>query len=66
MGNNKKEPVKQPESKYSRKEIIDNAQAVFGVMPEVVIGALNGNSNEEFTISEVKKAIKAFLERGVK
>jgi hypothetical protein len=66
MEDNKKENAKQPESKYSRKEIIANAQAVFGVMPEVVIGALNGNSNEEFTISEVKKAIKAFLERGVK
>lgn len=61
----KSNEVKLDESKYSRAEILANAQAIFGVMPEVVAGALHGNKSEELTISEVKKAIKQFLRRGV-
>ncbi len=59
------EANKPNESKYSRAEILANAQAIFGVMPEVVAGALHGNKSEELTISEVKKAIEQFLKRSV-
>ncbi|MFZ5688675.1 MAG: hypothetical protein ACOY9Y_10970 [Bacillota bacterium] len=54
------------EQKYPRQELIDNAQAVFGVKPEVVIGALHGNNAQELTVSEVKRAVKLFLEKGAK
>ncbi len=59
------EANKPNESKYSREEILANAQAIFDVMPEVIAGALHGNKSEELTIFEVKKAIKQFLRRGV-
>ncbi|OPY64082.1 MAG: hypothetical protein A4E56_00136 [Pelotomaculum sp. PtaU1.Bin065] len=55
----------QVETKYPRRELMVNAQAAFGVMPEVVAGALHGNNAEELTINEVKAAIKDFLERKV-
>lgn len=53
------------ESKYPRHEIIANAQAAFSVMPEVIAGALYGNDVEELTVTEVKEAIKSFLEKKV-
>lgn len=53
------------DQKYSRRELIDNSMAVFGVMPEVVEGALHGNSAQELTVDEVKTAINDFLERKV-
>lgn len=52
-------------STYPRAELIANSQAIFGVMPEVVIGALHGNNAEELTVVEVKKAIEDFLKRKV-
>lgn len=52
------EPV---ESRYSRTELIQNAKAIFGASPEVVVGALYGNNAQELTLSEVRKAIDAFL-----
>lgn len=61
-----KAEVKQPECKYPRDEIIQNAHTIFKVMPEVVAGALARNSKKEFTVSEVRQAIEAFLKRGVK
>lgn len=54
------------EQKYHKQELIDNAEAVFKVKPEVVIGALHGNDTQELTVSEVKRAVKLFLERGAK
>jgi hypothetical protein len=52
-------------STHPRAELIANSQAIFGVMPEVVIGALHGNNAEELTVVEVKKAIEDFLKRKV-
>lgn len=60
-----KQPIKEIEPKYSRRELIVNGMAVFGVMPEVVVGALHGNSAQELTVSEVKAAVKNFLKRKV-
>jgi len=57
---------KKKESKYPRDELINNSQAIFGVKPEVVVGALYGNSAEELTKSEVQAAIKKFLGRKAK
>ncbi|MGE5552829.1 MAG: hypothetical protein ACM3XZ_02760 [Betaproteobacteria bacterium] len=54
-----------PAETYPRAELIKNAPALFGVMPEVVIGALHGNDKKELTVAEVKAAVKAFLERTV-
>lgn len=53
------------ESKYHKQELIANAQAIFKVNPEVVVGALHGNDAKEFTVSEVREAVKSFLERKV-
>ena len=67
MAANKEAPKeKVTESKYSREELIQNAKEIFNVNPEVVVGALYGNSNKELTISEVKKAMDDFLKRKVK
>jgi len=57
---------KSKESKYPRDEFVQNAQALFNVKPEVVIGALSKNENKELSVSEVKKAIDDFLKRKVK
>lgn len=69
MGGNKTtEPKapKQQETKYFRQELIANAMAIFSYQPEVVAGALHGNTAKELTLAEVKKAIAEFLERKVK
>jgi hypothetical protein len=60
--------AKEKEAKYTRREILDGAQAAFGVKREVVAGALTlaKNSQEEFTKSEVEGLIKKFNEREVK
>jgi hypothetical protein len=54
------------ETKYPRQDFIDHAEAIFGVKPEVVIGALHDNEAAELTKTEVKKAIDDFLNRKVK
>lgn len=51
--------------KYSREEILSHAEALFGVKPEVVDGALHGNAQTEFTVDEVRKLIDSFLKRRV-
>ena len=53
------------EQAYPRAELIANSQVIFGVMPEVLAGALHGNNAQELTISEVKKAVNEFLKRRV-
>ena len=52
--------------KYPVGELIANSKALFGDMPEVVIGALHGNKATELTKDEVSKAIKQFKKRQVK
>lgn len=51
------------ESRYPKSMLIENAQAIFGVKPEVVIGALHDNIKEELTKTEVKEAINKFLNK---
>ncbi|MCL5290631.1 MAG: hypothetical protein M1489_06365 [Firmicutes bacterium] len=52
-------------SSYRREELLANAEALFGVKPEVVCGALCGAKKVEFTISEMKSLIDSFLKRRV-
>jgi hypothetical protein len=49
------------EQVYPKSLLIDNANAIFGVNPEVVIGALYGNTKTELTKTEVKDAVDKFL-----
>lgn len=51
------------ESRYPKSMLIENAKSIFGVKPEVVIGALYGNVKEELTKTEVKEAINKFLNK---
>ncbi len=60
----KKPTVKQPESLYSRNELI-GAAVSFGVKPEVMAGALKLTGKDEMTKEEAKKVIRKFLERKV-
>lgn len=53
------------ETKYTRSELLEDAQALFNVLPEIVIGALFSYPAKELTVAEVKKAIKQFLNRKV-
>lgn len=64
----KKEAVRPaPETPtYPRDELIRNAEAIFGVTPEIVAGALHGNKSQVLSLEEVRQAIKAFLGRRVK
>lgn len=52
-------------SVYRREELLANAEALFGVKPEVVCGALYGNKKVEFTINEMKSLIDSFLKRRI-
>jgi hypothetical protein len=56
---------KQTESTYPREELVQNAQAIFNVMPEIVDGALHENKKNNLAKSEVNVEIKKFLNRKV-
>ncbi|AZS15364.1 hypothetical protein [Paenibacillus lutimineralis] len=58
-------PDKKIESKYPVVELLVNAEALFSVRGEVVIGALHGHNEVEFTVSEVKRLVDQFLKRKV-
>lgn len=60
------ETTVQSEPLYHRNELLEHAQQVFKVKPEVVLGALHGNDKQELSVTEVKEAIKEFLSREVK
>ncbi len=62
----KAEAAPAPEATYPREELIRNAEAIFGVTPEVVAGALHRNKSRVLGLDEVRQAIKAFLGRRVK
>lgn len=51
--------------KYSREELLANAEVLFNVKSEVMAGALYGNSQKEFSLDEMKKLIDTFLKRRV-
>jgi hypothetical protein len=60
----KQEPA--PAPKYKLAELRENSKAVFGVRPEVLDGALYGQTAEEYTKDEVKAALDKFLKRPTK
>ncbi len=51
---------------YPRQELIDHAEILFQVKPEVILGALHNDSAQELTVSEVKQAVTLFLEEVAK
>lgn len=51
--------------KYEREELLANADALFGVKREVIVGALHENTQTEFTVDEMRKLIDQFLKRKV-
>lgn len=53
------------EPKYPVADLLANAEALFGVKPEVVAGALHGVSQNEFSVGELRKLIENFLKRRV-
>jgi hypothetical protein len=53
--------VQVEEAKYHRDEFIANSEGMFGVKREYVIGALHNRHEQEFTSSEVEKAINEFM-----
>jgi hypothetical protein len=59
----KDKPKKKVEPTFTREELIAAAES-FGVMPEVMAGALFGI--ECATKAEAEKKIKEFLQKGVK
>lgn len=62
-----KDKERAPEApRYHRRELIANAQTIFGVKPEVVAGALYGVTDEHLTVAEVSKLIEEFKQRRVK
>ena len=64
MGMAEKKAVQTP--RYSREELLANAEALFSVKPEVLAGALHGNERKELTIEEAKQLVDQFLKRKVK
>lgn len=63
----KKEAKKTPaESVYTVSELAGNARKVFGTMQECVVAALKSDGKAEYTVSEAKKIVSAFLQKEVK
>jgi hypothetical protein len=54
-----------PAQRYSREELLANAEALFSVKPEVLSGALHDEVRNEWTIHEARKRIDQFLKRKV-
>lgn len=51
--------------RFPRQELMEHSLELFGVRREVIAGALHGNNQETFTVEELRRMIKAFLERKV-
>lgn len=51
--------------KYGREELVRNAEALFGVKPEAVDGALHGIRNTELTLDEARSFVAKFMNRMV-
>jgi hypothetical protein len=50
---------------YDKEELMANSKALFDCTPEVLVGALQGDSETMFTIAYVNQAIQNFLQRKV-
>lgn len=53
------------EPKYPKEELVQNAQALFLVKPEVLAGAFYLSDPTEMTIQEAKQLLDQFLKRKV-
>lgn len=51
---------------YSVSDLLANSEALFGVKPEIIHGALHGVNKESYTIVELKGMIAKFKSRKVK
>lgn len=51
--------------KYSAEDLAGSAEALFGVKPEVVAGALHGIGNTELTLDEARSFVSQFMKRKV-
>jgi len=56
---------KETEPTYDREELVQNAQALFNVNPEVLVGALHGSDKIKLTIDEARRSVDQFLKRKV-
>ena len=56
------------ETRYPLGELLAQSKEIFGVKPEVVVGAVHGIdvADNKFTVDEVKGLIETFLKRKVK
>lgn len=56
------------ETRYPLGELLAQSKEIFGVNPEVVVGAVHGINvtDNKFTVDEVKGHIEVFLKRKVK
>jgi len=61
----KPEPQPAPAARHTVGELAHHAQALFGVMPETVMGALSCSSMNEWTVPEAKSLIQQFLRKKV-
>ncbi|PYI52543.1 hypothetical protein [Paenibacillus flagellatus] len=57
------EPADSPA--YTREELLANAEALFGVKPEVLTGALYGCEEQPLTIQQTERMIRQFQQRKV-
>lgn len=64
MAEKKATPV-QVVPKYPKEELVQNAQALFLVKPEVLQGALFLSDSIEMTVQEAKQLLDQFLKRKV-
>lgn len=55
--------TKETKPMYSRAELKQLAQTLFGVKPEVVDGALHGDGRNELTVDDARQRINQFLNR---
>ncbi|GAA3410370.1 hypothetical protein ACFFNY_21890 [Paenibacillus hodogayensis] len=68
----KKDAPRQPEQEsqallpaYSREELLEHAEVLFAIKPEVLAGALYGSDQGTYTIEETERYIRQFQQRKV-
>lgn len=60
-----KKNIDSMEPKYPLADLAANSDTLFQCRPEVVAGAVCGNSQNEFTVAELRQLINNFLNRKV-
>ncbi len=51
--------------KYPKEELLSNVEALFNVKKEVLIAAMYGGEQQEYTVDEAKALINDFMNRSV-